>query len=62
MANDPDDDPQMTMVTDAPLAHLTHSEVNIREARDELDLTTIQRFSIDVIGLRYRTRLESRWR
>ncbi|WP_459864502.1 DUF7386 family protein [Halorubrum trueperi] len=31
-------------------------------ARDELDPATIQHFNTDVLGLRYRTRVESRWR
>ena len=62
VASGPDDDPPMSVVLDAALAHLIQSEENIREARDELDPTTIQQFSTDVLGLRYRTRIESRWR
>ncbi|OYR56717.1 DUF7386 family protein [Halorubrum halodurans] len=62
VASGPDDDPPMSVVIDAALAHLIQSETNIREARDELDPTTIQQFNTDVIGLRYRTRIESRWR
>ncbi|SFH44811.1 hypothetical protein SAMN04488066_104127 [Halorubrum aquaticum] len=52
----------MSVVIDAALAHLIQSEENIRNARDELNPVTIQRFNTDVLGLRYRTRVESRWR
>ena len=62
VASGPDDDPPMSVVIDAALAHLIQSEANIREAREEIDPTTIQRFDTDVLGLRYRTRIESRWR
>lgn len=62
VASGPDDDPPMSVVIDAALAHLIQSEENIREARDELDPATIQQFNTDVLGLRYRTRIESRWR
>jgi len=62
VASGPDDDPPMSVVIDAALAHLIQSEENVREARDELDPATIQRFNTDVVGFRYRTRIESRWR
>ena len=62
VASGPDDDPPMSVVIDAALAHLIQSEENIREARDELDPTTVQQFNTDVLGLRYRTQIESRWR
>ena len=62
VASGPDDDPPMSVVIDAALAHLIQSKENVREARDELDPATIQRFNTDVLGLRYRTRIESRWR
>ena len=62
VASGPDDDPPMSVIIDAALAHLIQSEENIREARDELDPATIQHFNTDVLGLRYRTRVESRWR
>lgn len=38
----PDDDPPMSVVIDAALAHLVESEENIRDARDEHDPVTIQ--------------------
>ncbi|MFC5134270.1 MULTISPECIES: DUF7386 family protein [Haloferacaceae] len=62
VANGPDDDPPMSVVIDAALAHLIQSNRNMGDARDELDPVTIQRFNTDVIRLRYRTRIESRWR
>ncbi|OYR83274.1 hypothetical protein DJ84_08370 [Halorubrum ezzemoulense] len=62
VASGPDDDPPMSVVIDAALAHLIQSEENIREARDELDPETIQQFNTEVIGLRYRTEIHSRWR
>ncbi|SNR52411.1 hypothetical protein SAMN06266787_10393 [Halorubrum ezzemoulense] len=62
VASGPDDDPPMSVVIDAALAHLIQSEENIREARDVMDPVTIQQFNTDVIGLRYRTRIESYWR
>lgn len=62
VASSPDDDPPMSVVIDAALTHLIQSEENMREAREELDPATIQQFNTDVIGLRYRTRIESRWR
>ncbi|QUO48176.1 DUF7386 family protein [Halorubrum ruber] len=62
VASGPDDDPPMSVVIDAALAHLIQSEANIHKARDELDPGTIQQFNTDVIGLRYRIRIESRWR
>lgn len=62
VASGPDDDPPMSVVIDAALAHLIQSEENIRKARDEMDPATVQRFNTDVLGLRYRTRIESRWR
>jgi hypothetical protein len=62
VASGPDDDPPMSDVLDAALEHLIQSEENIQAARDELDPATIQRFNTDIVGLRYRTRVESRWR
>ena len=62
VASGPDDDPPMSVVIDAALAHLIQSEENIRKARDEVDPATIQQFNADVLALRYRTRIENRWR
>jgi len=48
------DDPPMNLMIEAALAHLIQSEKNNREARDEQDLATIQRFDIHVLELRYK--------
>ncbi|ACV46587.1 MULTISPECIES: DUF7386 family protein [Halomicrobium] len=62
VASAPHDDPPMSDVLDAALTHLVESKENIDSARGELDPETIQRFNTSVIGLRYRTSVESRWR
>lgn len=57
------DDPPRSDVIDAALTHLIESEENLQAARDDgVEPTTIQRFNTSVLGLKYRTRLESRWR
>ena len=62
VAGGPDDDPPMSVVIDAALAHLIQSEENICDAYSDLDPATIQPFNTDVLGLRYRTEIENRWR
>ncbi len=62
VAADKHDDPPMSVVIDAALTHLVQSRQNVDDARDRLDPKTIQQFNTDVIGLRYRTSIESRWR
>ena len=63
VASGPDDDPPMSVVIDAALAHLIQSEKNIRDAREEYDPVTIQELcNTSVIGLNYRTQIQSRWR
>jgi len=62
VAADETDDPPMSVVIDAALTHLVQSRQNIDDARGELDPTTIQQFNTDVLGLRYRTIVDSRWR
>ena len=62
VASGPHDDPPMSDVLDAALTHLVESEENIDSARGELDPETIQQFNTSVIGLRYRTSVESKWR
>ena len=56
------DDPPNSDVIDTALTHLIESEENLQDARSELDPTTIQRFNTSVLGLRYRTTIESRCR
>ena len=63
VASGPDDDPPMSVVIDAALAHLVESEANIREARDAYDPVTVQELcNTSVLGLQYRTRIKSNWR
>ncbi|MCH7659164.1 MAG: hypothetical protein IH933_00805 [Euryarchaeota archaeon] len=62
VASDPADDPPVSVVIDAALTHLIQSEQNLESVRNDLDPTTIQRFNTDVLALRYRTSVESRWR
>jgi len=62
VSSGPEDDPPMSVVIDVALAHLIQSEENIHDAREELDPATIQQFNTDIIGLRYRTQVTSRWR
>lgn len=62
IADGPTDDPPNSVVIDAALTHLIESEENLDDARSTMDPTTIQQFNTSVIGLRYRTSIESRWR
>ncbi|MFC4990589.1 DUF7386 family protein [Saliphagus infecundisoli] len=63
VADDPEDDPPTSDVIDAALTHLIESETNIQEARDEHPPHVIQSIAnTSVLALRYRTRVESRWR
>lgn len=62
VAAGPSDDPPNSDVIDAALTHLIESQENLDDARSELDPTTIQQFNTSVVGLRYRTSVESRWR
>jgi hypothetical protein len=63
VASGPDDDPPMSVVIDAALAHLIESQKNIQDARGEYDPVTIQKLcNTPVIGLQYRTQIVSSWR
>ena len=62
VAADEYDDPPMSVVIDAALTHLIQSRQNLDDAREGIDPTTIQQFNTDVLGLRYRTSVEARWR
>ncbi|TKX69753.1 hypothetical protein EXE45_07585 [Halorubrum sp. SP9] len=62
VASGPDDGPPMNVVIDAALAHRIQSKENFHRAREELDPVTVQQFNTDVLGLRCRTEIESRWR
>lgn len=62
IAAGPNDDPPNSDVIDAALTHLIESQENLEDARTELDPTTVKQFNTSVVGLRYRTSVESRWR
>jgi len=56
------DDQPNSDVIDAALTHLIEPRDNFDAVREEFDPTTIQQFNSSVLGLRYRTSIESRWR
>lgn len=63
VANGPSDDPPRSDVIDAALTHLIQSRENIDDARDEFNPKTIQQIAnTEVLGIHYRTSVESRWR
>jgi len=63
VAADEYDEPPMSVVIDAALQHLLESEKNVQNARGEVDPETIQKVAnTSVLGLRYRTSVESKWR
>jgi hypothetical protein len=50
-------------VIDAALTHLIERQQNIDDARDEFDPETIQAIAnTSVLGLHYRTSIDSKWR
>ena len=62
VASGSNDEPPMADVIDAALTHLIESQQRFDEARDELPPTTVKKFNTSVLGLRYRTTIESKWR
>jgi hypothetical protein len=63
VAAGPADDPPRSDVIDAALTHLIESHENIDEARGEYSAHEIKDLAnTSVIGLNYRTTIESRWR
>ncbi|GAB3678967.1 DUF7386 family protein [Halopiger thermotolerans] len=63
VAEDEYDDPPMSVVIDAALTHLVESKQNIDDARGDIDPRTIQTVAnTSVIGLKYRTSVESKYR
>lgn len=62
VASHPTDEPPMSDTIDAALTHLIESHENMNELRGEVPPTTIQQFNTSVIGLHYRTDIESKWR
>ncbi|MDS0478676.1 hypothetical protein [Natrinema sp. 1APR25-10V2] len=63
VASDPSDDPPMSEVIDAALEHLIQSEENLEDVRAKYPPQTVKDCcNTDVLGLRYQTSIESRWR
>jgi hypothetical protein len=63
IAADRDDDPPTSDVIDAALTHLIESEDNLDDVRDQYPPQTVKNCcNTSVLGLRYRTSIESRWR
>ena len=59
----PDDDPPMSDVIDAALTHLIESEENLQNVRDRYPPKEVKECcNTSVLGLRYRTSIESKWR
>jgi hypothetical protein len=63
IAAGPSDDPPMSEVIDAALTHLIESEENLQSVRDQYPPNEIKDCcNTSVLGLRYRTSIESKWR
>jgi hypothetical protein len=63
IAGGPDDNPPMSDVIDAALTHLIESETNLHDVRDRYPPHEIKDCcNTSVLGLRYRTSIESKWR
>ena len=62
VAADQYDHSPTSVVIDAALPHLIESHENLEDERVELNPTIIHLFNTSVLGLRYRTSIESKWR
>jgi hypothetical protein len=63
VADDPADDPPRSDVIDAALTHLVESEANLEEVRDKYPPQQVKDCcNTSVLGLRYRTSIDSTWR
>lgn len=63
VARDDADDPPRSDVIDAALTHLIESEENLEDVRDEYPPQTVKDCcNTSVLGLRYRTSIEQKWR
>ena len=63
VAGDPTDNPPRSDVIDAALTHLIESHENMERVRDKYPPQTIKDCAnTSVLGLRYRTSIESKWR
>ncbi len=63
VADGPTDDPPRSDVIDAALTHLIESQENLEDVRDRYPPQEVKDCcNTSVLGLRYRTSIESRWR
>jgi metal-responsive CopG/Arc/MetJ family transcriptional regulator len=63
VASDDHDDPPRSDVIDAALTHLIESHENLNDVRDKYPPGTVKDCcNTSVVGLRYRTSIEGRWR
>jgi len=63
VASDPSDDPPMSDVIDAALTHLVESQDNLEDVRDRYPPAEVKDCcNTSVLGLRYRTSIEQKWR
>jgi hypothetical protein len=63
VASDEADEPPRSDVIDAALTHLIESRENLDDVRDEYPAQTVKDCcNTSVVGLRYRTSIESKWR
>jgi len=63
VAADDHDDPPMSDVIDAALTHLIESYENLEDAREQHPPAVVKDIAnTSVLGLYYRTSIESRWR
>lgn len=63
VAADEHDNPPRSDVIDAALTHLIESKKNLNDVRDEYPAQTVKDCcNTSVLGLRYRTAIESKWR
>lgn len=63
VADGADDDPPRSDVIDAALTHLIESQENLEDVRDKYPPQEVKDCcNTSVLGLRYRTSIESTWR
>jgi hypothetical protein len=63
VASDRNDDPPRSNVIDAALTHLIESQENLEEVRDQYPPQQLKDCcNTSVLGLHYRTSIESKWR
>ncbi|KAB1185663.1 MULTISPECIES: hypothetical protein [Haloferax] len=63
VARDASDDPPRSDVIDAALTHLIESYKNLEDVRDEYPPQTVKDCcNTSVLGMRYRTSIDKKWR